>query len=192
MTTPAEPTAPRPVVVPATPADHEALAHLWQLFRHDLSGTTGALPDRHGRYRDERLRAALAGDPGWGSHLLRLGDAPAGFALVRGLGADVRVLSAFFVVAAVRRRGVGLAAASAVLAAHPGPWEVAFQEANAPAVAFWRRVATTAAPGAWTEERRPVPGRPELPPDVWIRIPRPAGGHGASGRRAAADVGRAP
>ncbi|MFP3714028.1 GNAT family N-acetyltransferase [Puerhibacterium sp. TATVAM-FAB25] len=169
---PAHPTAPVPVVVPpATPDDHEALTHLWQLFRHDLSAVTGALPDRRGRFRDERLRAALDGAPGWQAHVLRLGDAPAGFALVRGLDGGTRVLSAFFVVAAARRRGVGLAAASVVLAAHPGPWEVAFQDANAPAVAFWRRVATTAAGEAWTEERRPVPGRPDLPPDVWIHIP---------------------
>jgi predicted acetyltransferase len=171
MTTCADPTAPRPVVAPASPADHEALTGLWQLFQHDLSGVTGALPDRRGRYRDERLRAALAGDPDRRAHVLCLGDAPAGLALVRGLHGDVRVLSAFFVVAAARRRGVGLAAASAVLAAHPGPWEVAFQEANTPAVAFWRRVATTAAGDAWTEERRPVPGRPDLPPHVWVRIP---------------------
>ncbi|MER6540761.1 GNAT family N-acetyltransferase, partial [Streptomyces sp900105755] len=38
------------------------------------------------------------------------------------------------------------------------------------AVAFWRRVAAEAADGAWTEETRPVPGMPELPPDVWISL----------------------
>jgi predicted acetyltransferase len=171
MSTHLHPAVPGPVVRPATAGDHEALTHLWLLFRHDLSAFTGALPDSRGRFRDERLRAALAGEPGWAAHVLRLGDAPAGFALVRGLDAEARVLSAFFVVAGARRRGVGLAGAIAVLRAHPGPWEVAFQDANAPAVAFWRRVATTAAGTAWTEERRPVPGRPDLPPDVWIRLP---------------------
>ncbi|WP_371872608.1 hypothetical protein [Streptomyces pacificus] len=33
---------------------------------------------------------------------------------------------------------------------------------------FWRRVATEVADDAWTEERRPVPARPDVPPDVWI------------------------
>lgn len=37
-----------------------------------------------------------------------------------------------------------------------------------PAVAFWRRVAAAVAGEAWAEERRAVPGRPDLPPDVWI------------------------
>ena len=32
----------------------------------------------------------------------------------------------------------------------------------------WRRVATAVAGDAWNEERRPVPNRPDLPPDVWI------------------------
>lgn len=37
---------------------------------------------------------------------------------------------------------------------------------------FWRRVAgelaTELAGGEWTEEHRPVPDRPDLPPDLWI------------------------
>ncbi|WP_206061439.1 hypothetical protein [Nonomuraea basaltis] len=55
-----------------------------------------------------------------------------------------------------------------VISRHPGPWKIAFQDPNTPAVAFWRRVATEIAGDAWTEERRPVPKRPDVPPDVWI------------------------
>lgn len=51
---------------------------------------------------------------------------------------------------------------------HPGPWAVAFQDANRAAVRFWRRAVTEIVGGGWVEERRPVPERPELPPDVWI------------------------
>jgi hypothetical protein len=58
--------------------------------------------------------------------------------------------------------------AVAGVAAYPGPWQVAFQDANVTAAHFWRRVARQIAGTAWTEERRPVPGRPDLPPDVWI------------------------
>jgi predicted acetyltransferase len=54
-----------------------------------------------------------------------------------------------------------------VVTAHPGRWEVAFQEANTVAVHFWRKVAATHDP-RWTEKRRPVPDRPHLPPDSWI------------------------
>ncbi|MGO9293911.1 MAG: GNAT family N-acetyltransferase, partial [Streptosporangiaceae bacterium] len=56
-------------------------------------------------------------------------------------------------------------------ARHPGQWEVAFQDNNPVAVQFWRRVAAEIAGTACTEERRPVPGRPDFPPDVWISVP---------------------
>jgi predicted acetyltransferase len=68
----------------------------------------------------------------------------------------------------MRRAGVGLQAVRSIVAKHPGRWEVAFQDANGAAVRFWRRVATELAGSEWTEERRAVPGRPDLPPDVWI------------------------
>jgi hypothetical protein len=42
-------------------------------------------------------------------------------------------------------------------------------------VHFWRRVATEVAGDAWTEERRHLPSRPELPPDVWISFDVPKG-----------------
>jgi hypothetical protein len=66
------------------------------------------------------------------------------------------------------KAGTGRLAAGAIVAEHPGRWEVAFQEANAAATRFWRRVATEQAGRDWTEERRAVPGRPDLPPDAWI------------------------
>ena len=61
-----------------------------------------------------------------------------------------------------------------MLTRHPGPWAVAFQDANPAAVHFWRRVATEVAGDAWTEERRAVAGRPDLPPDVGISCDAPA------------------
>jgi hypothetical protein len=38
------------------------------------------------------------------------------------------------------------------------------------AARFWRRVAADAGGDDAREERRPVPGKPEIPPDVWITI----------------------
>ena len=75
---------------------------------------------------------------------------------------------AFFVVRAARRSGLGRALALETIAHHPGPWEIAFQDENPPAARFWRGLADAAFPGGWREERRPVPGKPDLPPDVWI------------------------
>ncbi|GAA1739662.1 hypothetical protein GCM10009809_38860 [Isoptericola hypogeus] len=182
MTTPSAPTSalpdlPRPRVRRATPADRDVLERLWLLFRHDLSEVTGELPRADGRFRDERLRAALddlgrddADGPGWRAHLASFDDRPVAFALVRSLDAPVRVLSAFFVARAARRQGVGRDVAAAVLRDVPGPWEVAFQHANAGAAAFWPRVATDVAGDDWSLEHRAVPGRPDLPADAWLRL----------------------
>ena len=160
-----------PTVRLATEADRCALERLWLLFRHDMSEWSGTLPNPDGTFRSERLESALT-DPDWAAYLF-LSSAggeqrPVGFAFVRGLAGPTRVLNSFFVVRGVRRGGVGLRAVAEVLARHPGAWEVAFQDANPPAVRFWHRVAGQVAGEAWTEERRPVPGKPEVPPDVWI------------------------
>jgi predicted acetyltransferase len=151
----------------ATAADRPVLERLWLMFRHDMSGINGVLPEPDGTFRSDRLDAAF-GDPDRAAYLLVSGDRPVGLVIVRGLRAPTRVLNSFFVVNAARRSGIGLRAAQQVVAGYPGPWEVAFQDANTAAVRFWRRVATEIAGDAWTEERRPVPGRPELPPDAWI------------------------
>ncbi|QTD96377.1 GNAT family N-acetyltransferase [Streptomyces cyanogenus] len=151
----------------ATPEDRPAVERLWQMFRHDLSEFGGALPAADGTFRRERVGYAFLA-PGWAPYLLTCGDHAAGFAFVRGLDGPVRVLNSFFVVRGARRRGVGLRAVREVLARHPGPWEIAYQQDNPAAVGFWQRVAGELAGDAWTREPRPVPGRPEQAPDMWI------------------------
>jgi predicted acetyltransferase len=137
------------------------------MFSHDLSGFRGILPNSDGTFRSDRLEAAFA-DADWAPYLVTSRERPVGFALARGLTGPTRVLNSFFVVRGARRTGIGLGAVREVLARHPGAWEVASQDLNVAAVHFWRRVAAEVAGRAWTEERRPVPGRPELPPDIWI------------------------
>jgi predicted acetyltransferase len=144
------------------------------MFRHDLSEFRGVLPNADGTFRSEWLQAAFA-DADWAPYLVTSGERPVGFAFVRGLTGPTRVLNSFFVARGARRAGIGLRAVREVLAQHPGPWEVAFQDHNLAAVHFWRRVATEVAGHTWTEEHRPVPGRPELPPDVWISFAIPKG-----------------
>jgi hypothetical protein len=47
---------------------------------------------------------------------------------------------------------------------------VPFQAANTGAATFWREIANAAAGTAWTEEELTVPGKPGVPPDVWLRF----------------------
>ncbi|MFF9912689.1 GNAT family N-acetyltransferase [Streptomyces sp. NPDC013457] len=157
----------------AAPADRPTVERLWLMFRHDLSEYSGVLPRPDGTFRSERLDSAFA-DADWAAYLVTSGEHPVGLAFVRGLSAPTRVLNSFFVVRAARRAGVGLRAVREVMAAHPGRWEVAFQDENAGAVRFWRRVAADIVGEAWEEERRPVPGRPDVPPDAWISLDVPA------------------
>lgn len=80
------------------------------------------------------------------------------------------MMAEFFVVRAVRRQQVGHEAMLQLFGMHPGRWEIAFQEANTGSARFWRRVATAVAGDGWSEEPRPVPGKPEIAPDVWITL----------------------
>lgn len=154
-------------------ADRAVLERLWLMFRHDMSEFHATLPSADGTFTADRLHLALT-DPDWASYLLMIDTAPVGIAFVRGLTGQKRVLNTFFVVRGVRRRGAGLQAVRRVTAMHAGAWEVAFQDANVGAVSFWRRAATEIAGDAWSEERRAVPHRPDLPPDVWISFNTPA------------------
>ncbi|MGW5733015.1 MULTISPECIES: GNAT family N-acetyltransferase [Streptomyces] len=144
------------------------------MFRHDMSELEGDLPNPDGSFRDEWLHMAFS-EPDRAPYLLTSGDRPIGFAFVRGLLGPRRVMNSFFVVRGARRAGTGTRAAQAIVARHPGPWEVAFQEANPGAVRFWRCVATQIVGDAWTEERRAVPNRPDVPPDVWISFTSTSG-----------------
>lgn len=154
--------------------DRGVVERLWLMFRHDMSEVEGRLPEPDGTFRDERLRMAF-GEPGWAAYLFVSGDRPAGFAFVRGLGGPARVMNSFFVVRGARRAGVGARAVREVVARHPGAWEVPFQEANTGAARFWRRVVAEIAGDAWAQERRAVPGRADVPPDVWISFDTLAG-----------------
>ena len=95
-------------------------------------------------------------------------SAPVGFATV--IQRDGRWdMQAFWVAPAVRRDGLGSAFARDVIARHPGAWEIAFQEGNVGAAVFWRRIAASVWGESWVETTEPVPGKPDVPPDHWIR-----------------------
>lgn len=163
----------RVTVRPVADGEWDVVAWLWQAFRHDLAPIVEGLPYADGRYQAGALRAFPSPD-GAGYLALRPHprtgeDAPVGFALVDGLRGPRRSVVGFWTAPVLRRTGLGRALALDVLARHPGPWTIGFQHDNTAAGAFWRSVADAAfGAGAWSERRRPVPTRPDVPPDHLI------------------------
>lgn len=166
---------PAGAVLRAVEADQwDVVAWLWQAFRQDLSPIVDGLPYADGRYGSAPLQASPSADGTgylvWRPHPNTGEDSPLGFALVGGLEADRRSVAAFWIAPPLRRSGLGTALALAVLERHPGPWEIGFQHDNASAGSFWRRTADLAlGPGGWAETRKAVPGRPDVPPDHFVR-----------------------
>lgn len=155
-------------VLPATPTDYPLLERLWLIFRHDLSHTTGALPNADGTYRSEWLESAFTDDD-WAAWVMRADDHPVGFAIVRSLNSEPHVLNSFFIVAPARRHGCGRTLFESVVSTRPGRWAVAFQDANAGAARFWRQTVAAIDPN-WRHEHRAIPDKPEVPSDSWINF----------------------
>lgn len=153
-------------VVLAKKNDRPVLERLWVMFRHDMSAFTGDLPDERGRFRQERLDASLA-EPAWAAYWFRLGSAAVKFALVRGLDADERVISSFFIAHGARRLGVGRAAVRQVTRQRAGRWCIAYQDSNTVASRFWSAGAADA-DDLWALEHRP--GRRDFPADAWVQF----------------------
>jgi predicted acetyltransferase len=151
-----------------TSEDRPVAERLWQLYAHDMSQFRETFPSDEGLFKAGRLPTFFE-DPARCGYLVRWQGQLAGFAFVRGVLEEPRVMGEFFVVRAARRHGVGHAAATYVLREHPGRWEIPFQEENPAAARFWRRVATDIGE-EWTEERRPVPDKPHIPDDVWLLL----------------------
>lgn len=127
------------------------------------------MPDSEGLYKPGRLPTFFE-DPDRCGYLIYSGPALAGFALIRGLSAEPKVVGEFFVVRAARRQRVGYEAATSLLRLHPGRWGIPFQEENRGAARFWRRVAADVAGAACKEEQRPGRGKPAIPPDTWLLV----------------------
>jgi predicted acetyltransferase len=171
--TPGDPTTSNLTVVPVANDQWGIVAWLWQAYSHDLATVVNGLPYADGRYQCRELSqfpsADGAGYIAWRPHPNTGEDAPIGFAIIDGRQGPRRSVAGFWVAPAARRNGAGSTLALNVLARHPGPWTIAFQHDNTGAGDFWRRTADAAfGNGCWSEEQRPVPGRPEVPPDHWI------------------------
>lgn len=152
-----------------TSEQRETAERLWQLYSHDLSEFRGYMPDTSGRYENARL-LGFFGNPDRCGYLTYSDAALVGFALIRGLAGEIRVIGDFFVVRAARRQRVGHDAAVKLMSIHPGRWAIPFQEENPGAARFWRRVGAELAIANCEEERRPIPGKPAEPPDIWLLL----------------------
>ncbi|MEO6509544.1 MAG: GNAT family N-acetyltransferase, partial [Nocardioides sp.] len=148
-------------------ADWQVVDRLWQLYMHDLSEFRGTTPRPDGTYRRHH--------PGWddyedadrAAYVLRLGERPVGFALLRGLAGERRHMGEFFVIRSARGSGRARWFAEHVVRTYPGRWEIAFQDDNEKAARFWRRLGAEVLTDV-NEEGREVPGKPYLPADRWM------------------------
>ncbi|MET8684711.1 GNAT family N-acetyltransferase [Streptomyces sp. NPDC004732] len=161
----------RTALLPVGPEQRPVVERLAQLYRHDMSEFLGHLPAADGTYAFSKL-PLFFDEPGRTALLIQHGSAPVGFVLTRPMPEGATSISAFFVVRALRRRGVGHQAALQLLRSRPGAWGIAFQPANAGAARFWRGVATAAVGSDWREESRPVPAQApvDAPDDQWILL----------------------
>ncbi|MGW3891499.1 GNAT family N-acetyltransferase [Micromonospora chokoriensis] len=165
-------TPPRP---PSTPVDlipvdrsHRAvLSNLGQLYRHDLSEAYGHLPNDDGTFNDRPLDRFLAGvDPQCHAWLITAAGRTAGFVMTTPAEGGGMSIASFFVVRALRRTGVGRAAAVHVISLSPGRWRIGFQRYNPGVEAFWSTVATQVSGTTW--EIYDGPTAETRPPETFI------------------------
>ncbi|WP_284746701.1 GNAT family N-acetyltransferase [Amycolatopsis sp. RTGN1] len=129
---------------------------LGQLEQHDLSQWTGDLPGPTGLFDFPRLSRFFT-DADHDAYVIYSDGRLAGFCLLRPFEGTATFITAFFIVRALRRQGVGLVAATELIRSRRGRWAIAFLEENAPAARFWRQVATEVVGEHWTQELRRHP-----------------------------------
>jgi predicted acetyltransferase len=144
------------------PADALLLSNLLELYIHELSAvfpevTLGA----DGRFGYPKLELYFKEPESRFPFLIRSDGGLAGFALVtRGSPIDPHVfdVAEFFVIRALRGRGVGREAAFQVWKRMPGPWTVRVAQGNTEGLAFWQRTLDAFAPGRVA--KRTLAGKP--------------------------------
>jgi predicted acetyltransferase len=146
-------------VAPAGQSARPLLGNLMQLYLHDLSEFTNERVSESGIYEYAYLDLYWT-EPERHPFVISVGDEVAGFALVREIAPQLYELAEFFVLRSFRGRCVGEQAAVALFRRFPGTWQVAQEDANLPAQAFWRKVIGTYTGGKFAEERSEAPCGP--------------------------------
>lgn len=167
--TPARPPS-RPVALQPVDRSHRAvLDNLGQLFRHDLSESYGLLPNDDGTFNNRALDlffASSLSERGPRAWLITVAGRTGGFVLTDEPADGGRSMTAFFVVRALRRTGVGHEAALQAIGLAAGRWSIGFQRYNPGAEKFWSRVATAVVGDRWEIHDEPTPD--DRPPDSFI------------------------
>lgn len=140
--------------------DRAWIRSVYRSYLSELSTSRSGLFPALGEWpaREDEFLAGWFNDPTAYPFVILSDGQRAGFALViRPPGfprrtADYR-MAEFFVAEAARRRGVGAGAAALLFTRFAGQWEVVEDQANRPAVAFWRAVIGRCASGPCLETR---------------------------------------
>jgi len=155
-------------LIPVGRSHRAVLGNLGQLYRHDLSGPYGLVPNPDGTFNNRRLDLFLAeADPEVRAWLITADGSLGGFAMTAPADGG-RSISDFFIVRALRRSGVGREAARQVIAMTPGPWRIAFQAYNPGVQSFWSQVASDAAGDQWATHDDPPGQHDSWKVDTWI------------------------
>lgn len=147
------------------PESEVVLRNLFQYYLHDMAEWFEVDTQADGAYLYD---TSSIWTKGYGAYLAKVGDSPAGFALVGSaeewlghIGTnDMNDMHEFFVIRRFRRNGFGQTMATLVWNERPGKWLVRVLAANAPAVLFWRTTIASHSDGSYQEEGRTINGRP--------------------------------
>jgi predicted acetyltransferase len=138
--------APGPYLVAATAADLPVMQNLGRFYVYDMARTCSEVRGyacRADGFWECMDLAPYFREARFHPFLLRSGEEPAGFAVVRDLGGGWN-MEQFFVTAPYQRSGNGRRLFRELLARFPGAWRIEVLPQNGPALAFWRRVAAEA------------------------------------------------
>jgi predicted acetyltransferase len=144
------------------PDSDVVLRNLFEFYVHDMAEWFGIDIQPDGSYSYDTSRIW---DNGWEAYLAKVGDLPAGFAVVGPAaewpgGASGRDVREFFVLRRHRRHGLGRRMATLLWNELPGEWLVRVLEANASGIAFWRTTVADYSQGSYREEGRIHKERP--------------------------------
>lgn len=135
-----------PKLVLAGREQEPILVDLLDAYAHELSRFHSVGFGADGRFIYRELPTYWR-DPGKHAFFVVMDGVPVGFVLIKQAPSAAEFkrvwdVAEFFIGAAYRRRGVGLAAAHTVWRQLKGNWQVRVLEANRAALAFWERATT--------------------------------------------------